>query len=179
MALDQERTLSIFIVSKFEYAQCIGGRPVKLKTISRGVCRFRFLWFHSLKFMSIHFTMSKNANIGEKAVYCLLYFSVSQRWYSFKWLFYNLNGVLRCSFWVMKQILKFRKWLCYLRTNTIATRRIVTSDSRLQFAQSNRSRKNDQVYWTLDNEASRRNSTKMAAPLFRRIKRNIFGFWSY
>ena len=43
VALDQERTLSSFIVSKFEYAQCIGGRPVMLKTISRDVCRFRFL----------------------------------------------------------------------------------------------------------------------------------------
>ena len=43
VALDQERTLSSFIVSKFEYAQCIGGRPVKLKTISRGLCSFRFL----------------------------------------------------------------------------------------------------------------------------------------
>ena len=43
VALDQERTLSSFIVSKFEYAQCIGDRPVKLKTISSGVCRFRFL----------------------------------------------------------------------------------------------------------------------------------------
>ena len=33
LALDQERT--IFIVSEFEYAQCIGSRQVKLKTIWR------------------------------------------------------------------------------------------------------------------------------------------------
>ena len=32
VALDQERTSSSFIVSKFEYAQYTGGRPVKLKT---------------------------------------------------------------------------------------------------------------------------------------------------
>ena len=43
VALDQERTLSSFIVSKFEYAQCKGDRPVKLKTISSGVLPFSFL----------------------------------------------------------------------------------------------------------------------------------------
>ena len=35
MALDHERT--IFIVSEFEYAWCIGSRHVKLKTISMGI----------------------------------------------------------------------------------------------------------------------------------------------
>ena len=35
MALYQERT--ILIVSKFQYTQCIGSRPVKLKPISRGI----------------------------------------------------------------------------------------------------------------------------------------------
>ena len=34
-ALYQERT--ILIVSKFQYTQCIGSRPVKLKPISRGI----------------------------------------------------------------------------------------------------------------------------------------------
>ena len=33
MALNQER--SILIVSKFQYTQCIGSKPVKLKPISR------------------------------------------------------------------------------------------------------------------------------------------------
>ena len=70
----------------------------------------------------------------EKAVFCLLYFSVSQRWYSFKWLFiYNLNDAFRCYFWVTETNTQFRKCLCYLRTNTIATRRIITSDSPLHF----------------------------------------------
>ena len=35
VALYQDRT--IFIVSKFQYSQCIGSRPVKLKPISRGI----------------------------------------------------------------------------------------------------------------------------------------------
>ena len=35
LASDQERTIDI--VSKFEYTQCIGCRPVKLKTISRWI----------------------------------------------------------------------------------------------------------------------------------------------
>ena len=35
MALYQKRT--ILIVSKFQYTQCIGSRPVKLKPISRGI----------------------------------------------------------------------------------------------------------------------------------------------
>ena len=35
LAFDQERT--IFIALKFEYAQCIGGRPFKLIPISRGI----------------------------------------------------------------------------------------------------------------------------------------------
>ena len=35
VALYQERT--ILIVSKFQYTQCIGSRPVKLKPISRGI----------------------------------------------------------------------------------------------------------------------------------------------
>ena len=35
VALYQERT--ILIVSKFQYIQCIGSRPVKLKPISRGI----------------------------------------------------------------------------------------------------------------------------------------------
>ena len=35
MALNQERT--ILIVSKFQYTQFIGGRPVKPKPISRGI----------------------------------------------------------------------------------------------------------------------------------------------
>ena len=35
VALYQERT--ILIVSKFQYTQCIGSRPVKLLTISRGI----------------------------------------------------------------------------------------------------------------------------------------------
>ena len=35
VALNQERT--ILIVSKFQYTQCIGSRPVKLKPISRGI----------------------------------------------------------------------------------------------------------------------------------------------
>ena len=34
LALDQEGI--IFIVSKFEFAQCKGGRPVQMKSISRG-----------------------------------------------------------------------------------------------------------------------------------------------
>ena len=35
LSLDQERR--IYIVSKLEYAQCIGGRPIKLIPISRGI----------------------------------------------------------------------------------------------------------------------------------------------
>ena len=35
VALYQERT--ILIVSKFQYTQCIGSRPAKLKPISRGI----------------------------------------------------------------------------------------------------------------------------------------------
>ena len=35
VALYQERT--ILIVSKFQYTQCIGSKPVKLKPISRGI----------------------------------------------------------------------------------------------------------------------------------------------
>ena len=35
VALYQERT--ILIISKFQYTQCIGSRPVKLKPISRGI----------------------------------------------------------------------------------------------------------------------------------------------
>ena len=95
-ALDQERTSFFFIkciVSAFEYAQSICGRPVKLKPISRGISSEWFAVFVSCDFlvynwpviyMSIRFTMSENANIGEKAVYCLLHFCLSRRWYSFK-----------------------------------------------------------------------------------------------
>ena len=45
LALDQERT--IFIVSEFEYTQCIGSRPVKLKTISMGISSEWYAFFIS------------------------------------------------------------------------------------------------------------------------------------
>ena len=35
VAMYQERT--ILIISKFQYTQCIGSRPVKLKPLSRGI----------------------------------------------------------------------------------------------------------------------------------------------
>ena len=64
MALYKERT--ILIVSKFQYIQCIGSRPVKLKPIPRGIlCKHPW-----------------------NAVFCLIHFSVSQRWHSFKWFSY-------------------------------------------------------------------------------------------
>ena len=129
--------------------------------------------------MSIRFTMSKNANIGEKAVYCLLYFSVSQRWYSFKWLFYNLNDVFRCSFWVTDTNTEISKMAVLLANEYHSDQKNCYKRFSSSFSHCNRSRKNDQVNWTPENVALRRNSTKMAAPLFRRIKRNIFGFWSY
>ena len=76
----------------------------------------------------------------------------------------------------LKQILKFWKWLCYMRTNTICGQKNLYKRFSSSFSHCNRSRKTDQVNWTPENVALRRNSTKMAAPLFLRIKRNIFGF---
>ena len=48
-ALDQEMTS--YIASKFEYAQCIGGRPVKLKPTSRGISSEWFSIFGSFDFI--------------------------------------------------------------------------------------------------------------------------------
>ena len=49
VALYQERT--ILIVSKFQYIQCIGSRPVKLKPISRGISSKRYTIFVSYNFI--------------------------------------------------------------------------------------------------------------------------------
>ena len=64
-ALHQERT--IFIVSKFEYAKCIGSRPVKLKTISMGISSEKYAIFIPIILWSeigqpdyLHVCMSKN-----------------------------------------------------------------------------------------------------------------------
>ena len=48
VALDQERTSSSIIVSKLEYAQCTGGRPVKAAysvTFDLLILEFMFLFF--------------------------------------------------------------------------------------------------------------------------------------
>ena len=50
VALYQERT--ILIVSKFQYTQCIGSRPVKLKPISRGISSEWYTNFVSYNFSS-------------------------------------------------------------------------------------------------------------------------------
>ena len=63
VALYQEWT--ILIVSKFQYTQCIGRRPVKLKPISRGISSEWYTNFVYLKiasqimYMQIRVTMSK------------------------------------------------------------------------------------------------------------------------
>ena len=49
VALQQERT--ILIVSKFQYTQCIGSRPVKLKPISRGISSEWYTIFVSYNFI--------------------------------------------------------------------------------------------------------------------------------
>ena len=49
VALYQERT--ILIVSKFQYTQCIGSRPVKLKPISRGISSEWYSIFVSYNFI--------------------------------------------------------------------------------------------------------------------------------
>ena len=49
LALYQERT--IFIVSKFEYAQCLGSRPVKLKPISGSISSEWYAIFVSYNFI--------------------------------------------------------------------------------------------------------------------------------
>ena len=50
VALYQERT--ILIVSKFQYAQCIGSRPVKLKPKSRGISSEWYTIFVFYTFLS-------------------------------------------------------------------------------------------------------------------------------
>ena len=50
VALYQERT--ILIVSKFQYTQCIGSKPVKLKPISRGISSEWYKNFVSYNFLS-------------------------------------------------------------------------------------------------------------------------------
>ena len=50
MALYQERT--ILIVSKFQYTQCVGSRPVKLKLISRGISSEWYNFFVSYNYTS-------------------------------------------------------------------------------------------------------------------------------
>ena len=47
--LYQERT--ILIISKFQYTQCIGSRPVKLKPISRGISSEWYTIFVSYNFI--------------------------------------------------------------------------------------------------------------------------------
>ena len=49
VALYQGRT--ILIVSKFQYTQCIGSRPVKLKSISRGISSEWYTIFVSYNFI--------------------------------------------------------------------------------------------------------------------------------
>ena len=49
VALYQERT--ILIVLKFQYTQCIGSRPVKLKPISRGISSEWYTIFVSYNFI--------------------------------------------------------------------------------------------------------------------------------
>ena len=50
VALYQERT--ILTASKFQYIQCIGSRPVKLKPISRGISSEWYTNFVSYNFLS-------------------------------------------------------------------------------------------------------------------------------
>ena len=51
-ALYQERT--ILIISKFQYLQCIGSRPVKLKPISRGISSEWYTLFVSCNFIVLN-----------------------------------------------------------------------------------------------------------------------------
>ena len=106
LALDQDRT--IFIVSKFEYAQCIGSRAVKLKSISMGISSEWYAIFVSFNFiieigqpdylhvnMCIHVqTMHTNATIDEKQCFCLMH-SVLARDGILLSDFLNLNDVFR------------------------------------------------------------------------------------
>ena len=71
LALYQETT--IFIVSKFEYAQCVGIRPVKLKPISRGISSewyaiFVSSNFFSLKLASVIICMSICVTMSKKCI---------------------------------------------------------------------------------------------------------------
>ena len=50
VALYQERT--ILIVSRFQYTQCIGSRPAKLKPISRGISSEWYTIFVSYNLLS-------------------------------------------------------------------------------------------------------------------------------
>ena len=50
MALYQEST--VLIVSKFQYTQCIGSIPVKLKSISRGISSEWYTIFVSFNLLS-------------------------------------------------------------------------------------------------------------------------------
>ena len=50
VVLYQERT--ILIVSKFQYTQCIGSRPVKLKPVSKSISSECYTIFFSYNFLS-------------------------------------------------------------------------------------------------------------------------------
>ena len=77
LALNQERTY--LIISKFQYTQCIGSRPAKLKPISRGIFSEWYTSFFSYNLISeisqpdyVHVNtcysvqiMHPNANIDE------------------------------------------------------------------------------------------------------------------
>ena len=105
------------------------------------------------------------------AVFCLVHFSVSQRWYSFKWFSYfnwrtwgyfmsevkyrNIKiGCITCK-WTSKKPEKIIQWFSYKFLVCIC------------------SRKSDSVNGMPENVASRRILTKMAASVFHRIWRNI------
>ena len=49
LALYQEKT--ILIVSKFQYTQCIGNRPVELKPVSRGISSEWYTFFLSYNYI--------------------------------------------------------------------------------------------------------------------------------
>ena len=100
VALYQERT--ILIISKFQYTQCISSRPVKLEPISRSISSEWYTIFVSYDFIvwnkparlcTRKYMKQCSNNASEckyrwNAVFCLIHFSLSQRWHSLKWFSY-------------------------------------------------------------------------------------------
>ena len=100
VALYQER--KVLIVSMFQYTQCIGGRQVKLKPISRSISSEWYtifvsynciVWNKPARLCTCKYVLQCPNNASEckhrwNAVFCLIHFSVSQRLHSFKWFSY-------------------------------------------------------------------------------------------